>query len=882
VVAALALYLSGPAPVAAAGPYPVPAALPPLTAVSLDARYQATQRTVEEALAVAEALGDRPRAAALRSLRGRQLLDLDARGSGRVVEVIGDLAAADRIVVVVPGSHTTLDRFGNSRGPGGAARALSDQIRRADAAVRVAVVAWLGYHTPQGLSYQALTDDLARDGARVLREAVAALRAVNPAAPVSLLCHSYGSVVCAHAAPGLAVADLAIYGSPGVVVEDAEHLTGTRVWVGRADGDWIRFVPPVRVVGIGFGADPMSPEFGARSFETGAGGHGDYHRPGTVALRNLALIALGTATTGCDARSFGRSAVADELVRDGRRDWRRTAVLGAGPLRRGPGRPRRGRERARDVRRWVSRAPLRARMVRAPGFGGSLGAVVLLCLSATPSLLPRPWELQALVSGVTMVIGYGVGRGAAALARRMWRRAAPVPGWAWPALAGVGTALATAFLHLAGGWQQEVRHLTGSPAAPWNPALILVMAIAAAGSLLLLVRALRWATGALAGWFGRWVPRPAAVVAAATVVATTGYAAGCGAFVRVTDHISAAGNRETAAGVDRPGSWYVSGGRGSLVSWESLGTQGRAFVAGAVPVADLAGYGRATADGAARPERQPVRVYVGVESAPDPVARAELAVRELDRTGGFDRNLLVLVTTTGTGWVNPAVAASLEYLYRGDTATVATQYSYLPSWVSFLTDRQDAVEEATALITAVRQRVAQLPPRQRPRLLVYGESLGAYAVEAAFGSLPELVAAVDAALLVGPPRSALWRYVTGARDGGSPVWRPVFQGGRTVRFTHRGADVAGAGPPPRLLYLQHASDPIVWWSPQLLWRRPAWLAGERGPDVSDRMRWYPVVTFWQVTVDLLTSTTVPAGHGHSYRQDIADAVAALVPPDPTP
>lgn len=521
----------------------------------------------------------------------------------------------------------------------------------------------------------------------------------------------------------------------------------------------------------------------------------------------------------------------------------------------------------------------RARILRGPGFGGSLGAAVLLCLSTTPSLLPRPWALQALVSGISMLIGYGAGCGIAAAVRRVRRRDTPAPGWAWPVLVAAGTMVATASLHLAGGWQQEVRHLTGMPPASWHPAPILLGAVAVAGSLLVLVRVLRWVTGALARWLGRRVSRPAAAVAAVLVVAVTGGTLCYGGFVAATDRLAAVANHHTPAGVQRPDSWYVSGGPGSLVPWETLGAQGRAFTAGAVPVADLTGFGRARAGGAAGPVRPPVRVYVGAESAPDLTARAALAVRELERTGGLDRSLLVIVSTTGTGWVNPAVADSVEYLYGGDTAVVAMQFSYLPSWVSFLTDRQRAAEAATALIGAVRQRVAQLPPQRRPTVLVYGESLGAYAVEHSWGSVPELMSGVDAALLVGPPRGPLWRDVTAARQVGSPVWRPLFQDGRGVRFANGGDDLLGAGPPPHLVYLQHASDPIVWWCPELLWQRPAWLSGERGPDVSGRMRWYPVVTFWQVTVDLLTSTAVAPGHGHAYRRDIADAVAALVPPE---
>jgi hypothetical protein len=294
IIATLALTLTGVGPAEAAVAYPAPGPLPPATRATLDDRYAATQREVRQALAVARAEGDRRRAATLASLLGRDLLAFDARGNGRAVEVIGDLARADRIAVLVPGSHTTLDSFDRDRGPGGAARALAAQVRTLDPRARLATVAWLGYEAPQGLSPRGLTDGPARAGADALRATVAALRGVNPRAPVSLLCHSYGSVVCAHAVAGLPVADLVLYGSPGVGVDSADQLaTSARVWAGRAAGDWIRFVPFVRVAGLGFGTDPVAPGFGARRFAAGDGGHGDYHLPGSASLRSLARIALG-------------------------------------------------------------------------------------------------------------------------------------------------------------------------------------------------------------------------------------------------------------------------------------------------------------------------------------------------------------------------------------------------------------------------------------------------------------------------------------------------------------------------------------------------------------------------------------------------------------
>lgn len=294
---AAAFGLLDPVPIAAAATYPAPGPLPPVTANTLPERYAATGQAVAEALEVARAAGDADRVAALNALRGRHLLAFDARGRGRVVEVVGNLAHADRIAVMVPGSHTTLDTFSYRRGPGGGAQALAAEIQAIDPAARVAVVAWLGYDTPQGLSHRVATHELARAGADRLRDAVATFAGVNPTARISLLCHSYGSVVCAYAAPDLPVVDVAVYGSPGVVIRGADQLGDARVWAGRSEGDWIRMVAGLRIGGLGFGTDPLDDSFGARVFDAGGGSHGDYHRAGGVALRNLALIALGAGAS---------------------------------------------------------------------------------------------------------------------------------------------------------------------------------------------------------------------------------------------------------------------------------------------------------------------------------------------------------------------------------------------------------------------------------------------------------------------------------------------------------------------------------------------------------------------------------------------------------
>ncbi|MPZ26962.1 MAG: hypothetical protein GEV12_11225 [Micromonosporaceae bacterium] len=482
------------------------------------------------------------------------------------------------------------------------------------------------------------------------------------------------------------------------------------------------------------------------------------------------------------------------------------------------------------------------------GFGGGIGAVVAFCLSLTPSLLPRHWALQGVLSGITMAIGYGVGATAGAAIRARWPRL-PAAGkrW-WLALAGAGAPLAVTFLWLGAGWQQQLRELVGAAGPAWHPVPVALAAAGVFAVLLAGARAFRLGTRRLAGTFGRFSPRPVASVAAVGVVAALSFGLGqqvvFTGFVDVADRFAAAANGATPPGVTRPGSPYVSGGPGSLVPWDTLGAYGREFTAGAVPHHELAEFAaRGRGAGAAEP---PVRVYVGRESAPDLAGQAELAVRELERTGGFDRSVLAVVATTGTGWVNPAVPSSIEYLTAGDSATVAMQYSYLPSWISFLADRSTAAEAAGTLVAAIRAELATRPAEQRPALVVYGESLGAWGLEAAFEDLDGLLAGTDRAVLAGPPHSnPIWQEVTGDRAPDHPIWQPD----------------------PRMVYLQNASDPVVAWSPELLWR---------APDAP--VRWLPMVTFWQVTVDLMTSTKAPPGHGHSYQGGIAVAWAELLAP----
>jgi hypothetical protein len=268
--------------------------LPALTVPALSARYAADAHLIARAASAAARDGNTSLAHALAAMRGQQFLGFDARGQGEAIEVVGDLAHATRVAIMVPGSDTTLATFG-SRGtasPAGGAAALWAQAHRLDPGAHLAVLAWLGYQPPATLSPAVMTSGDAGQGASALRPLVEDL--VRHGKQVALLCHSYGSVVCGLAAPRLPATDIAVYGSPGMDASSARSLhTAARVWAGRGSGDWIHFVPHIQFLGLGFGSDPVAPGFGARPFACGGAGHSGYLRPGTISLRNLAYIALG-------------------------------------------------------------------------------------------------------------------------------------------------------------------------------------------------------------------------------------------------------------------------------------------------------------------------------------------------------------------------------------------------------------------------------------------------------------------------------------------------------------------------------------------------------------------------------------------------------------
>ncbi|WP_329388225.1 alpha/beta hydrolase [Streptomyces sp. NBC_01716] len=252
---------------------------------------------------------------------GRQILAFDPTGDGRAAEVFGDLDSAGRVSVVVPGADTNLLTFERTKrrytAPVGMARSLYEAERAASPRTRTAVIAWADYTAPAGIGVDAVTGRLASKGAGRLKALTSALPGTSR---VSLICHSYGSVVCGIAARRLParVTDVAVAGSPGMRAESAGQLDSrARVWAMRDSDDWIQAVPYLEVGGLGHGADPVTSDFGARVLSAqGAAGHTGYFEPGTESLRNFADIGVGSyRNTSCADDGDGcRSGISDGEV----------------------------------------------------------------------------------------------------------------------------------------------------------------------------------------------------------------------------------------------------------------------------------------------------------------------------------------------------------------------------------------------------------------------------------------------------------------------------------------------------------------------------------------------------------------------------------------
>ena len=494
--------------------------------------------------------------------------------------------------------------------------------------------------------------------------------------------------------------------------------------------------------------------------------------------------------------------------------------------------------------------------------------LLFFAASLTPSLIPRGPEVQGVLGGLVTALGFLAGQIVALLWRaadlpRLSGRPATVLTWIAAAV------IVAAFFWVLGSslsWQNDLRAKMGmEPAEALQ--LIRIMAVAAAtfAAAFLLGRLVASFFRLIRAWFYRVMPpRRANVLGFVAVVLILFVVTRDG----IVDRVVAALDKsyETAQALfDKapppPADPRKTGSAESLVDWAAIGEPGRDYITSGPDTEDIARFtGRAALD--------PIRVYVGRANGETPRGRAELALAELQRLGAFERKVLIVASPTGTGWMDPGAMDPVEYMHGGDIATVAVQYSYLQSPLALILETSSGLEQAMALQDVIHGYWKTLPRETRPRLYVHGLSLGAWSSMHATNLFRLLDDPVHGAFWAGPPfPSAFWNYVQNQRSPGSPWVLPTIGDGSLVRYashTTDGSQGEGAWGNMRIVFLQYSSDPVVFYDPASLWRPPPWMREPPAQDMSDYFVFMPIVTQFQLALDMALSFGSPPGYGHAY------------------
>lgn len=518
-----------------------------------------------------------------------------------------------------------------------------------------------------------------------------------------------------------------------------------------------------------------------------------------------------------------------------------------------------------------------------PATGLALGAI-FFALSLTPSLLPRTPLIQGVLSGSVFAIGYAIG----AVLEWIWRYLElRLPQGRFirvlqAVVAVLCLGLVAYCLYRTAEWQNGVRAAMGAePVAYGHPLLVVLVALVPALLFIVVGTLLVMSVRALTRQLMRLVPRRVAFIGGLLIVGVLAATLFSGVLLRGALRAADA----FFEGLDSVAGQFVndpaptdplrSGSAASLIRWSTIGRDGREYVGTGPTAADIGALtGRAAIE--------PLRTYVGLRSAETMEARVALALAEMQRVGAFDRKALVIITPVGTGWVDPPGISAVEYLMDGDVASVALQYSYLISPLSLVIEPDYGTDSAQALFSAIYDHWRALPRETRPRLYLSGLSLGAHGSQSSTQFFDIFSDPFDGALWVGPPFTGpMWRWATANRRAGSPEWLPQFGDSSSIRFSNRGSDLQsppGWGP-LRIAFLQHPSDPIVFFDINAWYREPDWMIGERGPGVSQTFTWYPVVTFFQLGMDMALSNNSPSGYGHVYSpNDYVQAWNAIMEP----
>lgn len=535
-----------------------------------------------------------------------------------------------------------------------------------------------------------------------------------------------------------------------------------------------------------------------------------------------------------------------------------------------------------SVKQHVSVRPAGRRWYH-PSLAGLFLGGLLCALTFMPSLVPRPWLFQAILTGFSFALGYGLGLVMSWLWRFMelptirdrWR-----PGLFWVLVIFIVVYLAFHLWH-ASDWQNSTRQLMGMPPVESEYYVrIVLVAVGVAALLLLLGAGLVWGIRAAAAFPRRYIRRRVASLVGVVVFLALLVNAVNGTLVSYAitaiDQVQAAVDISDPPGVEPPVQATRSGSTESLISWDLLGKAGKLYVGQGPRAADISAF-------SGQPAMEPIRAYVGLRSADETEQQAELALRELQRTGAFSRELLVIATPTGTGWLQNGALAPLEYMYGGDTAIVGVQYSYLPSPFSLILEPGRAQESASIVFNVIYEYWKTLPEAERPRLYLFGLSLGSLGSENSAPLNAFINHPIQGAVWAGPTfRNTMWRRIQRRPHGDSPAWQPEFEDGSLVRVFgpqgQRHAEGQEWGP-VRIAYVVNPSDAISFFNERMWYREPNWMKPPRGPDVSPLFEWVPVVSFFEVAMDMLSAGDTPPGHGHNYSvQEYTHAWAMVTDP----
>lgn len=493
--------------------------------------------------------------------------------------------------------------------------------------------------------------------------------------------------------------------------------------------------------------------------------------------------------------------------------------------------------------------------------------LLFFAASLTPSLIPREWLVQGVLGGLVMALGYLIGR---AIMGLWWAMELPTLKSRAALIFYVALALPTLVvlvfcLTQANNWQNGIRSRMGMDLVDSSHTLQMVVTAGAVFGLFIVIGFfLRIAFNALRGRLNALMPARTANIAGLLLIA----------FVvliitrdGILDRIIANLDESVTIAQDLfdtapppPKDVGIVGGPDSLIDWDAMGNPGRDYVTLGPTAAAIAQF-------TGRDAMRPIRVYAGLAQADTPQERADIALAELQRLGGFERKVLIIALPTGTGWLDPGAVDTVEYMHGGDIATVAVQYSYLQSPLALILETRSGLDQAVALISTVHGYWKTLPKDARPRIYIHGLSLGAWSSMHGTGLFALLDDPIDGALWVGPPfPSDRWIRVYADRNPDSPYVRPTIGDGRIVRFASHTADAGGPDGwgAIRIVYLQYSSDPIVFYEPASLFRAPEWMREPPADDVSPNMTFMPVVTQFQLAVDMALANTAPDGHGHAY------------------